>query len=160
MLTAGGDNSSRTFSGVLQNGAGTLALTKAGTGALVFSGSNSYNGGTTITAGTLQLGDGAVNNGSVQGNVNDSSVLVFANPLPQTYTGQISGSGSVTKTAAGTLTLATSNGYTATLVSGGTLLLANAGAISASTFDTSGAGSLSSARSAAPPWAGCRDPAT
>ena len=42
------------------------------------------------------------------------------------------------------MTLSASNGYTGTtLVSGGTLLLANTAALSGSTFDTSGSGSLS-----------------
>ncbi|OYW29150.1 MAG: hypothetical protein B7Z47_05115, partial [Chthoniobacter sp. 12-60-6] len=55
---------SSTFSGVLENGTGTLALTKAGLGTLTLSGSasNTYTGITTVTGGTLILGktDGAV----------------------------------------------------------------------------------------------------
>jgi autotransporter-associated beta strand protein len=77
-------------------------LLKTGSGILTLDGANTYTGNTTISAGALQLGDGVVNNGSIQGNVADSSVLVFANPLAQTFAGQIGGSGSVTKTAAGT----------------------------------------------------------
>jgi autotransporter-associated beta strand protein len=55
ILTAG-DISSTTFSGMLQN---ALHLTKVGSGTLILSGANTYTGNTTITAGTLQLGDGA-----------------------------------------------------------------------------------------------------
>jgi autotransporter-associated beta strand protein len=44
-----------TLSGVI---GGTGALTKADTGTLVLTGTNSYSGGTTIGGGTLQLGDG------------------------------------------------------------------------------------------------------
>ncbi|WP_395745240.1 beta strand repeat-containing protein [Prosthecobacter sp.] len=49
---------SSTFSGVLANGSGTLALTKAGLGTLTLSGStsNTYTGATTVSAGTLILG--------------------------------------------------------------------------------------------------------
>ncbi|WP_238263193.1 autotransporter-associated beta strand repeat-containing protein, partial [Methylobacterium mesophilicum] len=54
-LTAGGDNSSTTFAGTLD---GTGGLTKAGAGTLTLAGTNTYTGGTTIAAGTLQVGDG------------------------------------------------------------------------------------------------------
>ncbi|MCB9339382.1 MAG: autotransporter-associated beta strand repeat-containing protein [Lewinellaceae bacterium] len=56
MLAAGGDDSNTTFSGVIQNGSGTMSLTKEGVGALTLSGSNTYTGTTTISAGTLVLG--------------------------------------------------------------------------------------------------------
>ena len=120
-LSVGGNNASTTFSGVIS---GSGSVSKIGSGILALSGSNTYTGGTSITAGTLQLGDGAVNNGSVQGNVTDSSVLFFANPLAETYAGQISGSGRVTKTAAGVLVLNGSNSYTGgTTLAAGTLQL-------------------------------------
>lgn len=52
-----GDASSTTFSGTLQNGAAaTLALTKVGAGMLTLSGTNTFTGGTTISAGTIQQG--------------------------------------------------------------------------------------------------------
>jgi autotransporter-associated beta strand protein len=51
-----GSNSSSTFSGVIQNGSGTVALTKSGTGTLTLTGANTYTGATSITAGTLIAG--------------------------------------------------------------------------------------------------------
>ncbi len=49
-----------TFAGVLQDGAsGTLSLTKSGNGSLTLSGLNTYTGGTTLTAGTLNLNSNA-----------------------------------------------------------------------------------------------------
>jgi autotransporter-associated beta strand protein len=52
----GGNNQSTTFSGVIWDNYGTVALTKTGSGTLTLSGTNTYTGGTTIIAGELQLG--------------------------------------------------------------------------------------------------------
>src|SRR4051812_49371976 len=59
-LPAGGNNTSTTFSGIAQNGSGTLGVSKAGTGILTFSGANTYTGVTTVAAGTLRLGASGV----------------------------------------------------------------------------------------------------
>ena len=69
ILTAGGDNTSTTFSGLIEDGSGTTALTKAGTGALTLSGDNTYSGGTIINTGTLQVSNGnALGTGPVVNN--------------------------------------------------------------------------------------------
>jgi len=52
-LTVGGDNTSTTFSGTIQDGSGTLSLTKAGTGNLTLSGSLTYTGATAINSGSI-----------------------------------------------------------------------------------------------------------
>ncbi|HEY8949504.1 MAG TPA: autotransporter-associated beta strand repeat-containing protein, partial [Rhizomicrobium sp.] len=61
-LTIGSDNSDSAFSGVIVSGSGTISLVKAGTGTLTLSGANTYSGGTTIGAGTLQIGVDSVFN--------------------------------------------------------------------------------------------------
>lgn len=57
-ITIGNDNSSpAAFSGVISNGTATsVAVTKSGTGTLILSGTNTYNGLTTVSGGTLQYG--------------------------------------------------------------------------------------------------------
>ena len=58
VLSAGGNNSSTTFSGIISGDGG---FTKQGSGVLSFSGQNpnTYTGATTIEAGTLQLSGGS-----------------------------------------------------------------------------------------------------
>ncbi|WP_142253065.1 autotransporter domain-containing protein [Bradyrhizobium sp. UNPF46] len=55
VLTAGGDNSSTVFSGTIQDGAGAMALTKAGSGLLVLTGVNTYSGATLVGGGELRV---------------------------------------------------------------------------------------------------------
>ena len=43
----------RTYSGIVSNGSGAMTLTKSGAGTQVLSGTNSYTGGTTVSAGVL-----------------------------------------------------------------------------------------------------------
>ncbi|QCB56106.1 autotransporter outer membrane beta-barrel domain-containing protein [Sphingopyxis sp. PAMC25046] len=103
---------------------GTGALRQAGTGTTVLTGNNSYTGGTTIEAGTLQLGDGGTS-GSIVGDVANDGVLVFDRSDLVTFGGLISGSGSVEQVGSGTTVLTGINSYAGgTLILGGTLQVA------------------------------------
>ncbi|HVM50452.1 MAG TPA: autotransporter-associated beta strand repeat-containing protein [Candidatus Acidoferrum sp.] len=105
--------------------AGSAALTKQGSASLTLLNANTYSGGTTISAGTLQLGDGATGNGSVAGNITDNANLTFANFNPQTFGGVISGSGALTAAGPAKLILTGLSSLTglATINSGVTLQL-------------------------------------
>ena len=114
--------------------AGASSLTLNGSGTLTLLNNNSYSGGTTISGGTLQLGDGTANNGAVAGNITDNATLAIANPNAQTINSVISGTGAMTKSGSGTLTLIGTNTYSGnTTINAGTLLVTNGGAINSPT---------------------------
>jgi autotransporter-associated beta strand protein len=101
---------------------GSGTFTKLGPGSLTINTVNSFSGGATIVAGTVQLGDGASANGSLGGNITNNTSLTFANPTALTVSANISGPGSLTKNSPGTLTLSGTQTYTgATAINAGTL---------------------------------------
>lgn len=59
-------SSTTSYAGSIQNGSGTIALTKEGAGQLTLSGANTYTGNTTITGGTLVIaGGGSLGNTAI-----------------------------------------------------------------------------------------------
>lgn len=89
---------------------GTAALTKSTSGTLILAGANAYSGGTTISGGTLQIGDGG-SVGNLFGNATNNATLLFNRADDYAYTGVISGSGDVT-TAGGVLRFSQAQTYT------------------------------------------------
>jgi autotransporter-associated beta strand protein len=107
-----------TFAGAIS---GTGSLVNLGSGALTLIGTNTYTAGTTMSAGTLQLGNGGTTGGII-GNVADNGILAFNRSDSVTFAGAISGTGSLVKLGSGALTLIGTNTYTGgTAISAGTL---------------------------------------
>ena len=141
---SGHDGSLSSTAGITNNGAlvfnlanpltyaaaisGTGSLTTLGTNVVTLTGTNSYAGQTTISAGTLQLGDGNGHDGvlSAAGGIYNNSSLVYNLAGSQTYAGVISGGGSLTKTGSNLLVLTGQNAYWGpTNITGGTLQVGN-----------------------------------
>ncbi len=146
-LTAGGNGTNTTFSGVMS---GTGGLTKAGVSQMTLSGANTYTGATTISSGSLALSGGAAISdtsavnlsaaganltlnasetiGSLAG-VASTSVILNANTLTMggnngttAYAGNIGGTGNLVKNGTGSTTLSGNNNYAGlTTVNAGTL---------------------------------------
>lgn len=113
------------FSNVIS---GDGKVTKEGAGTLTLTGENTYTGGTTVSAGTLRIGNGG-ERGWIVGSVLDNASLVFNRSDDRTFGGVVSGTGNVQKTGAGTLTLTGENTYAGgTTVSAGTLRIGNGSA--------------------------------
>jgi autotransporter-associated beta strand protein len=100
---------------VQQNGSGVLTLT----------GNNTYDSGTVISAGTLQVGNGGTSGSIGTGGVTDNGTLAWNRSDNTTYSGAITGTGYFVKLGAGTLTLANTNlSYSGfTTLSNGTLIV-------------------------------------
>ena len=100
------------------NGTSGGGLTASGSGTLVLGGANTYNGSTTISGATLQVGTGgATGNLGTGSSITDNGALVFLRTGTLTLTNIISGTGSLTNNGTGTLVLAATNTYT-----GGTVI--------------------------------------
>jgi hypothetical protein len=55
-ITTGSNDANSTFSGIIQNGTGTVSLVKNGSGNLTLSNANTFSGGGSLNAGTITLG--------------------------------------------------------------------------------------------------------
>ena len=103
-VNALGGTKTATISAVV---AGSAGLTKAGTGTLTLTGANTYAGDTTITVGTLQIGDGDTIGTLGSGAVTIESGAVLTINRSDSYgTGSsqvFSGAGTITKEGTGDL---------------------------------------------------------
>ena len=145
---------------------GTGSIAKTGAGVLSLSGTNTYSGGTTITAGKLAVTDDAnlgnvaggliFNGGTLRTSTGGGPTVAIARAVTlQTgrgtvettiatiLGGNIDGAGGLTKTGTALLSLSGTNNYTgATNVTSGQLQSDSAGAFSASSAFTVAAGAV------------------
>ena len=126
-LTLSATGGTTVFSGAIAGGSslGAINLVMAGSGVQVLAGANSYTGSTSISGGTLQIGN-AGNSGTLgTGPVIDNSVLAFSrSDAGLNVANVISGNGTVTQLGPGVTAFTASNTYTGvTTISGGSLQL-------------------------------------
>ena len=133
---AGGSFAYNGSIGAFRTGGDSVGLTKLGTGTLILTAASTYTGPTTISAGSLQLGNGGstgslstsstiTNNGNLtinrvdnvyQGISGNGSAIISNSP--------ITGTGSLTKDGTGTLALSAANTYSGgTTVTAGSLVV-------------------------------------
>jgi fibronectin-binding autotransporter adhesin len=123
------ENDASPVAGILKTGSGIMTLTNA----------NTYTGATTVSAGTLQIGDGGTTGSlSTSSAITNNGTLAFnrSNAVTQGthFSGAaISGTGSLVQAGSGTLTLSAANTYSGnTTISTGALALGSAGSIASS----------------------------
>ncbi|MES2559108.1 MAG: autotransporter-associated beta strand repeat-containing protein [Bacteroidota bacterium] len=149
-LTAGGDNSNTTWSGSINNGSATsVALVKNGSGALTLSTANTYTGGTTLNAGTLNINNAAalgasgafiIAGGSID---NTSGADITTNNYTLSLNGDFTYTGSIPRNlnlGTGAVTMSGSRQFT---VSAGTLTIGGVINNSAQNITKAGSGTLS-----------------
>jgi fibronectin-binding autotransporter adhesin len=102
-----------------------------GVGLVVFSGVNTYAGTTSVSGGTLQLGNGGALGQTGTGNIVDNSVLAFCrSDSALIVANAISGSGIVANIGSGSVKLSGSNTYAGpTIITAGTLQVGSTSAI-------------------------------
>ena len=101
------DDGTWTLSGAVS---GPTAL-NVSQGALILSAANTYTGGTTISGGTLQLGNGGAT-GSIVGDVTNNGTLAFDRSDEIVFPGVISGGGAVSQLGSGGTILTADSSYT------------------------------------------------
>ena len=123
------------FDGAI-SGNGTVR--QIGSGTTVLTANSTYSGGTVISGGVLQIGNGGAG-GSIAGNVLDNAIFAINRSDSFTFAGQISGTGRFEQFGTGTTILTNANSYSGgTTIAGGTLRVENNAALGTGAVTTTG----------------------
>jgi autotransporter-associated beta strand protein len=123
-----------TFDGVFA-GTSSSALTKSGTGTMILTGNSTYGGTTTINAGTLQIGAGGGTGSIDSPTIVNNSALLVNRTGSLTLSGNMSGTGILTKNGSGTLVLTGNNTYGGTTtINAGTLEIGASGQLGGGSY--------------------------
>lgn len=108
-----------------KNISGTGNVVKNNANTLTYTGDGTYSGVTFVNGGVYSVGNGGAA-GSLTGDITNTANVTFNRSDDATYDGVVSGTGTLTKTGAGGLTLTNNQTYTgATTISEGQLVLSN-----------------------------------
>lgn len=141
VVTVTGETDTLSLNGAIT---GSTSLAKSGPGTLVLSADNTYSGGTTIGAGTLQLGTGG-STGAVTGPISNDGILrLNRSDTALDISSPVTGTGSLQKTGTGTAALSAANTFTGpTTITQGVLAVYHSLALQGSTLNLdTGAGTV------------------
>jgi autotransporter-associated beta strand protein len=141
--TIGGRNVPCQFDGTISDG-GTattgLSITKVGSSVLTLTGPNTYIGVTTVSAGSLQVGNGGTTGQLGTGSVANNATLIFNRSDNIAVANAISGSGTVIKANANTLTYnGADTSFGSLAINQGSVVLGSAASISSGISVATGA---------------------
>ena len=134
-LSVGGNGESTTYAGVISGSGGFV---KSGSGTLVLTADQLYSGRTTVQEGVLQVGTGGPTGSLASATIDLAApaTIAFNRSDAATITATITGSGSLEKRGAGTLTLANATTFTgAARIVAGRLSLSSTGGLAGATLD-------------------------
>ncbi|WP_244755950.1 autotransporter-associated beta strand repeat-containing protein [Pseudoxanthomonas helianthi] len=145
-IALGGTNTgANTMGGAIgDNGTGATTLAKNDSGTWILTGNNTYSGNTVINNGNLMIGNGGITGNAGVGNVivdSPTSTLSLNRGDTFTFSGTLSGPGTLAQVGSGTSVLTSANNQIgATTISAGTLQVN--GALSTPTIGMTGTSTL------------------
>jgi len=135
----------RTDSSTLTNTvSGTGALRKSGTGTAVLTAANTYSGGTLISGGTLQVGNGGTT-GSLTNAITNNAALAYNRSDSVDLNSSITGTGQIIQNGTGTLSSRAALTTTNLVINAGTFSFGNPNSLGVGTVNLGATGGSAAA---------------